>query len=329
MATPGNLPDIVALAIPAFMMLIAAEMFWARRYARQSYHPSDLLTSMALGLTAFAAGAWFADAVGFAAAFFSRYRMVSLPFIWWAWLACFIADDFLHYALHRASHRIRVLWASHVVHHSSQHFNLVIGLRQSPVIVYFSALVFRAPLMLAGFPAEMVALVITANQIYQFWTHSAAILQSPRWFGALFVTPGHHRVHHAVNPEYLDRNFGGVLIIWDRMFGTFQAMQRGNPARFGLVQQLGEFNILRCIFHEWLAICRDVVSAPWPDKLNYIFGSPGWCHDGSRKTTAQIKEHWRQKRLSESDGALRPAAEYGHWPQPVGMIADDQPAQSR
>jgi sterol desaturase/sphingolipid hydroxylase (fatty acid hydroxylase superfamily) len=289
----STFPDLVALAIPAFVLLIFAEMLWARRYSPNSYHPGDLVISMLIGLTAFLAGLFFASPAHAITSYVAQFRLSEFSFAWWIWILCILADDFLHYALHRVSHHVRFLWASHVVHHSSQHFNLVVGLRQSATIVFLSALIFRLPLVLIGFPLEMVALVITGNQIYQFWTHSEAVRNCPRWFEFIFTTPNHHRVHHAANPEYLDRNYGGVFILWDRMFGTFTEVESSNPPRYGLVQQLGRFNILICIFHEWSAIARDMWHAPWRYKLAYFFAPPGWSHDGSRETSDQIKARWR------------------------------------
>ncbi len=301
-----NLPDLVSFAIPAFIILICAEMIWAQRYSKSSYHPDDLIVSMLLGMTAFFAGLFFAGKVHSISSFAMYFRLLNLSYAWWVWALCIIADDFLHYALHRVSHRVRFLWASHVVHHSSQHFNLVVGLRQSASIVFASALIFRLPLVLIGFPLEMVVFVITGNQIYQFWTHSDAVRQCPRWIEFAFCTPSHHRVHHAVNPEYLDRNYGGVFIIWDRIFGTFHPEDDENPPRYGLVQQLGRFNILVCIFHEWAAMLADIWRAPWRYKSAYIFAPPGWCHDGSRETSDQIKERWQgyQRRAGQKSQAM-------------------------
>lgn len=295
----SNFPDLVAFAIPAFILLIFAEMQWARKYSPSSYHPHDLVISMLLGLTAFLAALVFADPVHNISSYVAEFRLTQLSFALWVWLLCIFADDFLHYALHRASHHVRFLWASHVVHHSSQHFNLVVGLRQSASIVFLSALIFRLPLVMLGFSLEMVATVITGNQIYQFWTHSDAVRTSPRWFSYIFTTPVHHRIHHAANPEYLDRNYGGVFIFWDRMFGTFQSEQAGNPPRYGLVQQLGRFNLLICMLHEWSAILDDMWHAPWRHKLAYFFAPPGWSHDGSRETSDDIKARWR---AAKADG---------------------------
>jgi sterol desaturase/sphingolipid hydroxylase (fatty acid hydroxylase superfamily) len=285
----NNFPDIVAIAIPVFMVLIGTEMVWASHRSKDTYHPDDLALCLLLGLTAFAAGLIVAGPVAAICSFVMQFRLPGFNFAWWVWLLCILADDFLHYALHRSSHRIRILWASHVVHHSSQHFNLAVGLRQSFSITFLSALAFRIPLIIAGFPVEMVAFVITGNQIYQFWTHCGAIGKCPRWIEYIFTTPSHHRVHHAVNAEYLDRNFAGVFIIWDRMLGTFKAEDPAIVPRYGIVRQLGRYQLLICIFHEWVAIANDVWAMPWGSKLGYMFAPPGWSHDGSRQTTDAIR----------------------------------------
>jgi sterol desaturase/sphingolipid hydroxylase (fatty acid hydroxylase superfamily) len=303
-----NLPDLVSIAIPAFMALICAEMLWARRFAPDAYDPKDMITCLLLGFTAFLMAPLLASSITAACDFAAQYRIANLPSVWWVWMLCVFADDFLHYALHRTSHRMRILWASHVVHHSSQHFNFAVGLRQSASIVFLSSLAFRFPLILAGFPAAMVAFVITANQIFQFWTHTQMVRRCPQWIEYIFVTPSHHRVHHAVNPEYLDRNFGGVFIVWDRMFGTFQQEQTDCPPRYGIVHQLGRFNLLVCIFHEWVAILKDVWNKPWRSKFGYAFAPPGWSHDRSRDTTDAIKEKWRAAQVIDGEGTLREAA---------------------
>ncbi len=304
----SGLPDLVAIAIPAFMALIVAEMLWARRFAPDAYDPKDMITCLLLGFIAFLMGPMLASSITAACEFAAQYRIANLAPVWWVWLLCIFADDFLHYALHRASHRVRILWASHVVHHSSQHFNFAVGLRQSASIVYLSSLAFRFPLILLGFPAEMVVFVITANQIFQFWTHTQMVGRCPRWIEYFFITPSHHRVHHAVNPEYLDRNFGGVFIIWDRMFGTFTAEQNDCPPRYGIVHQLGRYHLLVCIFHEWAAILKDLWSKPWRAKFGYAFAPPGWSHDQSRGTSDAIKEKWQKAQLIEPEDAGRKAA---------------------
>jgi sterol desaturase/sphingolipid hydroxylase (fatty acid hydroxylase superfamily) len=151
---------------------------------------------------------------------------------------------------------------------------------------------FRLPLVAIGFHPAMIFFCGGLNLIYQFWFHTEAIDKCPRWFEAVMNTPSHHRVHHATNPLYLDKNYAGVFIVWDRMFGTFQPELGGTRIHYGIVKQLGSFNLLWAVFHEWVGIARDVWNAPWGAKLGYIWRPPGWTHDGSRDTSDMIRQRW-------------------------------------
>jgi sterol desaturase/sphingolipid hydroxylase (fatty acid hydroxylase superfamily) len=196
---------------------------------------------------------------------------------------------------HRTAHRVRWFWASHVNHHSSQHYNLSTALRQTWTGFIAGSFAFRLPLMLIGFHPAMVFFVGGLNLIYQFWIHTEAIKRLPRWFEAVMNTPSHHRVHHATNPRYLDANYAGVFIIWDRMFGSFTPEVDDEPIRYGIVKQLGTFNLLWSVFHEWIGIAKDLWAAPFGAKLGYLFGPPGWSHDGSRDTSDTIKQRWQEQ----------------------------------
>jgi len=285
----------VDYAIPAFVLLVLLEMLWARCRVPELYEPRDTLTSLALGLGSTIAGAVTGGVVLALAVVLYDFRLITIGWAWWAWLACFVLDDFAYYWAHRTGHRVRWFWASHVNHHSSQHYNLSTALRQTWTGFIALNFVFRLPLVLAGFHPVMVVTCGGLNLIYQFWIHTEAVRRLPRWFEAVMNTPSHHRVHHATNPVYLDRNYAGVLIVWDKLFGTFEPERDGERIRYGLVRQLGSFNLLWAAFHEWLAIGRDVWRAPWRHKLSYLWREPGWSHDGSRETTAQIRARWAKK----------------------------------
>jgi sterol desaturase/sphingolipid hydroxylase (fatty acid hydroxylase superfamily) len=181
--------------------------------------------------------------------------------------------------------------ASHVNHHSSQHYNLTTALRQTWTGTFTLMMVVRAPLILIGFHPGMVLFVGGLNLVYQFWIHTEAIDKMPRWFEAVMNTPSHHRVHHGRNPRYLDRNYAGVFIVWDKMFGTFVPELASDRPDYGLVHNLGTFNPLRVAFHEWLGMFRDIMQSgiTMRDRLMYAVAPPGWNHDGSRDTSDQIK----------------------------------------
>ena len=294
-----NSPDPVRWAIPAFILLILAELVWARMRAPEAYEPRDTLTSLLLGLGSTAAAALTAGFVFAAASAIHEYRVAALGWGWWVWIAAFVLDDFNYYWAHRTGHRVRWFWASHVNHHSSQHYNLSTALRQTWTGFVALSFVFRIWPALIGFPPAMLVAVAGANLIYQFWIHTEAIRRMPRWFEAVMNTPSHHRVHHATNPPYLDRNYAGVFIVWDRLFGTFAAERDGLPIRYGLVQQLGSFNVLWAAFHEWVTMLRDFAAAPWRHKLSYLCRAPGWSHDGSRETTDAIRARWRAREADQ------------------------------
>ncbi|WP_428028540.1 sterol desaturase family protein, partial [Altererythrobacter sp.] len=187
-----------------------------------------------------------------------QFRIFDLGTAWVVVAICFFLDDLRYYWVHRFGHTIRWVWASHVNHHSSQHYNLSTALRQSWTGTFTFMLVMRAPLILIGFHPLMVLFCGALNLIYQFWIHTEAIVKLPRWFEAVMNTPSHHRVHHGRNARYLDANYAGTFIIWDRLFGTFVPEQADEKVQYGIVHNIGTFNPLRVAFHEWVGLFRDV-----------------------------------------------------------------------
>lgn len=195
---------------------------------------------------------------------------------WWAWVLLFFADDFTFYVWHRCHHRIRFFWATHVVHHSSQHYNLSTALRQD--WTPFGVGLFWIWMPLAGFEVWTIFLAQSWSLLYQFGLHTETIGRLPRPIELLFNTPSHHRVHHGSQQQYLDRNYGGILIVWDRIFGTFEP--EGERVRYGLTRNIDTFNPLRVAFHEYVDIWGDVRrSTNWRDRLGYAFRGPGWRPD--------------------------------------------------
>jgi sterol desaturase/sphingolipid hydroxylase (fatty acid hydroxylase superfamily) len=287
--------DPVTYAVPGFIVLILIEMVWARRKAPEKYEPRDTLISLAMGTGNTVAGLLTGGAVAALYFWLYQFRLVDIGWQWWVWIACFVLDDFFYYWFHRFAHRVRWMWASHVNHHSSQHYNLSTALRQTWTGTIALGFIFRLPLVLVGFHPAMIFFCGGLNLIYQFWFHTEAIDKFPRWFEAVMNTPSHHRVHHATNPLYLDRNYAGVFIVWDKLFGTFQPELDGERIHYGIVKQLGSFNLLWVSFHEWIGIARDVWNAPWGAKLGYIWRPPGWTHDGSRDTSDTIRERWFER----------------------------------
>jgi sterol desaturase/sphingolipid hydroxylase (fatty acid hydroxylase superfamily) len=285
----------VDFAVPVFILLIVVEMVWARKRAPEKYEPRDTLTSLALGTGSTVAGALTGGLVFALSMWVYEFRLFDIGWVWWAWIACFVLDDLAYYWVHRCGHRIRWMWASHVNHHSSQHYNLSTALRQTWTGFIAVNFLFRLPLAFAGFHPLMILFCGGINLIYQFWIHTEAIGRMPKWFEAVMNTPSHHRVHHATNPRYLDANYAGVFIVWDKMFGSFIAEVDGEPIRYGIVKQLGTFSLLYSVFHEWIGIAKDVWSAPWGSKFGYVWHPPGWSHDGSRDTSETIRARWHEQ----------------------------------
>jgi len=292
--------DPVTLATPFFILAVILEILLGRfKAAKANYETRDTLTSLSMGLGSTLGGLVVGAAPAIAALWVYQYRLFDIPMTAvWAWLVIFFAEDLTYYWFHRISHERRFWWVSHVNHHSSQHYNLSTALRQTWTGAWVGTWALWLPLAFLGFPPAMIAIQKGISLVYQFWIHTEAIGRMPRWFEAVFNTPSHHRVHHARNPRYLDRNYAGILIVWDRLFGTFQPELDEEPCRYGIVKNLGDFNILRAVFHEWAGMIGDVVRQP-RHALGYIFGPPGWSPDGSRQTSTMLRAEWEAGRVAD------------------------------
>lgn len=295
---PAPMRDPVLFAIPFFVLLLAIEWAAARKLegsdsqpgqpAPGSYLSPDAKASISMGLVSVVTmGAWkFLGLLGYAALYTYVAPWQLSPRDWYTWVIALVGVDVLFYAYHRIAHRVRLIWATHQAHHSSRYFNFATALRQK--WNNSGELIMWIPLPLLGVPPWMVFTSFSISLVYQFWIHTERIGTLWRPFEFVFNTPSHHRVHHGMDPEYLDRNYGGILIIWDRIFGTFQA-ETFRP-HYGLTKPVDTFNIWKLETHEYVSIARDVRSASgWRDKLGYVFGPPGWQPArtvGSGATTA-------------------------------------------
>jgi sterol desaturase/sphingolipid hydroxylase (fatty acid hydroxylase superfamily) len=244
--------------IPVFVLSIAAELGWAVVRGQEVYEKRDTLACLAMGLGNVIISAplkffwlWLYTLVW-------RHHLFELPpGAWWSWVLLVVADDFCYYWFHRCHHRVRLLWCTHVGHHSSERFNLAVALRQ-PWTESITAYWFWLPLPLIGFHPVAVLAMQQISLIYQFWIHTEAV----RGIGPLewiMNTPSHHRVHHGTNPQYLDRNYGGIFIVWDRLFGSFEP--EAERVRYGLTKNIHTFNPFRIAFHEWAAMFREAWAA--------------------------------------------------------------------
>ena len=283
-AVAEQLRDPIGFALPFFFVFIAIEVLAFRfldddgdadEKDARGYLYVDSRTSITMGLGALAVG------VVFRAASLLLYTVLweyVAPWHlsasrWETWVGLFVLIDLLWYWYHRASHRIRLMWAAHQAHHSSEYFNLSTALRQK-WNQWFESLIWL-PLPLIGMPPWLIYGAFSLNLIYQFFSHTERIDRLPRPVELILNTPSHHRVHHGSDPIYLDRNYGGVLIIWDRIFGTFQA-ELHRPT-YGLTTPVDTYNVVTLQFHEYAAILRDLQHATtWRARLGYVFGPPGW-----------------------------------------------------
>ncbi|MGV0717697.1 sterol desaturase family protein [Mycolicibacterium sp. XJ662] len=279
---PPLMHDPVMYAVPFFLLLLVIEWAAARKLAHDeqrapagAYSKPDAWASISMGVVSIGTS----GVLNFVAllAYAALYAYVApwhLPAnAWYTWVIAIVGVDLMYYLYHRLAHRVRLIWATHQAHHSSQYFNFATALRQKWNI---SGDVFlRAVLPLLGVPPWMVFASFSINLIYQFWIHTERIgkLWAPIEF--IFNTPSHHRVHHGMDNQYLDKNYGGIFIVWDRLFGTF-APETVRP-HYGLTKQVDTYNIWKLQTYEYVAILRDMRQATrWRDKLGYAFGPPGW-----------------------------------------------------
>jgi sterol desaturase/sphingolipid hydroxylase (fatty acid hydroxylase superfamily) len=283
--------NLVLYSIPAFIVLMVLEAMWSRRQTSdiRGYENKDTAASLSMGVinVVVAGGAKLLSIPFFALLYEHRFVDVIAATGAWSWAILFVTEDFCYYWFHRSHHEVRALWAVHVNHHSSQHYNLSTALRQA-VLTPLTGPIFWAPLALIGFPPVMILTAQAWSLLYQFWLHTEAI-RSLGPLELIFNTPSHHRVHHGANVEYLDKNHAGILIIWDKMFGTFEPERK--RVEYGLTKNIETFNPLRIGFHEFAAIGRDVARAPTlRAKLGYILRPPGWSHDGSSLTAGALQK---------------------------------------
>jgi sterol desaturase/sphingolipid hydroxylase (fatty acid hydroxylase superfamily) len=269
---------IILIAIPMFILFLIIEMVsfaFLPDDDELGYEVRDTATSLSMGIGSRITGLlWDLFALlGLSAAYALTPMRIDMGH-WWSWVALLFAEDLCYYAFHRSSHRVRVLWASHVQHHSSQRYNLSTALRQE--WTGFGTFVFWVPLALVGFPVWAIYLQQSVSLLYQFFLHTERVHLLPRPVELVMNTPSHHRVHHGVNRQYLDKNYAGILIVWDRLLGTFEA--EVERPRYGITTQLTTYNPFRVAFHEWHAMGHDMRQASsFADRMRYAVKPPGWA----------------------------------------------------
>ncbi|MGB0885388.1 MAG: sterol desaturase family protein [Chitinophagales bacterium] len=290
-----NYPDIILYAIPFFVILMAIEFYINYKERKELFDLKDSISSITMGI-----GSIFVDLFTKVIyltffIFLYEFRVFDLGTTWWVWLILIFLEDFFFYWKHRFSHQVRFLWASHSVHHSSQRYNLSTALRQEWIGRYF-AILFYIALPLLGFHPLMILLVRSASLIYQYWIHTETINKFPNWFEFFMNTPSHHRVHHATNDIYLDKNHAGVFIIWDRMFGTFQEELKTEKPIYGLTENINSYKIFDIASFEWLRLWKDFSQKNISLKARflYLLMPPGWKHDGTGITTKTLQQNLKK-----------------------------------
>lgn len=268
---------IITWATPVFFALIALELLVAKLRGRSVYHSSDAINSLGLGVISQIVAVFSKLlTLGIYAWCVQRFALFALPAnSIWVWISALLFYDFCYYWLHRAGHEVNILWAAHVVHHQSEDYNLSTALRQTGSGVLLGWL-FYLPMAIVGYPLEVFVVVALIDLLYQFWVHTELVGRLG-WFDRVFCSPSNHRAHHAVNDRYLDRNYGGILIVWDRLFGTFIEEDDTDPPIYGTRSPLRSWNPLWANVEVYWATAKDAWHARrWRDKVLVWLKPPGW-----------------------------------------------------
>ena len=268
--------SLITLSIPIFFLLIGVELFINKLKKTNYYRFNDAVSNLNSGILSQVVGVFTKIVtIGVYIWLYNNYRIFDhIPGKWYTWVLLFIGVDFFYYWFHRLSHEVSVLWGTHVVHHQSEEYNLSVALRQSATQT-FGSFWFYLPLAFIGFPPLLFATIASIQTLYQFWIHTKLIDKMPEWFEYILNTPSHHRVHHGINPKYIDKNHGGTLIIFDRMFGTFQAEEE--EVHYGVTSQLKSWNvgIANFDYYGWILLqLRHVKNVK--DFLLVMLKPPGW-----------------------------------------------------
>ncbi|MBX3164988.1 MAG: sterol desaturase family protein [Bacteroidetes bacterium] len=282
---------LIKLSIPVYAIVIGAEILFSYLHDKKYYSTKGTLSNIYLSVLNFSLDILLRGLCLAVLWYFYQFKFMEIDKVthpFWYWFVLLVAQDFMFYWLHRVDHYCRLFWAVHVTHHSSEEFNLTVGFRSS-VFQPLYRFIYFIPLSLVGFNPLDVMFMYAATQIYGILIHTKFIgkLGFLEWF---LSTPSHHRVHHASNVKYLDKNMGMVFIIWDRLFGTFAKEEE--EVVYGLTKNIETYHPIKMVFHEWKNIYADLVKkkAPLKAKFMYVFGPPGWSHDGSTKTSKQLRK---------------------------------------
>jgi len=286
---------MILFSIPFYTVMIGLELFlsnWQHRkyYSLKATLENVMFTLLNAGMDILLRGLFYVAVLLWC--YNHQWFKIENAYLYWSLL--FILEDLAFYFEHRVDHYCRVFWAVHVTHHSSEEYNLTTGFRSS-VFQPVYRFIYFIPIALMGFDPLDIIFMYSLTQTYGILVHTQYVKRMPRWFEAVFVSPAHHRVHHASNVVYLDKNMGMCLIIWDKMFGTFQEELPEEPVKYGLTKPIAHTNNpIKLIMHEWFAIGKDLrKKTSFGTKLKYLFMPPGWSHDGSSKTANEMRKEMK------------------------------------
>ena len=280
------------MSVPLYIILISAEILMSNWKGNKYYTLKDTLQNVYLTLTNGALDLLLRTLFYVSILMWSyEQHFFTIENVFLYWFLLFILEDLAFYFEHRIDHYCRLFWAVHVTHHSSEEFNLTTGFRSS-VFQPVYRFIYFIPIALMGFHPLDIVFMYSITQTYGILVHTKYITKMPGWFESIFVSPSHHRVHHASNLRYLDKNMGMCLIIWDRIFGTFQEELPSDPVKYGLTKNVGNNSSpVNVVFHEWRNLGKDLSKKiSFSNRLRYLFMPPGWSHDGSTKTASQLRK---------------------------------------
>ena len=283
---------LIMVSVPIYIIVIGGELLYSYFYNKQYYTGKGILANIYLSTLNFGLDILVRGICLLVLNYFYQFKFFEIQHVILYWVVLLVAEDFMYYWLHRVDHFCRFFWAVHVTHHNSEEFNLTVGFRSS-VFQPLYRFVYFIPLALFGFKGIDIMFMYAATQIFGILVHTQ-IINKLGFLEHIIVTPSHHRVHHGSNLKYLDKNMGMLLIVWDKLFGTFQAEDDREQIKYGLTKNITTFNPITMVFHEWKNIIQDLKKGnSFKDKLMYIFGPPGWSHDGSTKTSSQLRAELR------------------------------------
>ena len=265
----------IVLSIPIYFMLIGIELLIQFFTHKKLYRLTDAITNINCGITEQITGVFVKAAlIGGYQYVFEHWALFEIPVTWWSIALLFLGVDFCYYWAHRMSHEVNIMWGGHVVHHQSEDYNFSVALRQGSFQKFWTFW-FYLPLAFLGFDTLTFLLVSALNTVYQFWIHTETIGKLPKPIEWIFNTPSHHRVHHGRDPKYIDRNHAGSLIIWDRMFGTFQ--EEEEKPTYGITTPVATWNPVKANFQHYINMMKQIIITPgWINKLKIIINKPGW-----------------------------------------------------